>query len=127
MAPGNLSQPAGLDDEAGDRVGAVSLAQGGEHVGPRAPHAPGIRLHHPEIGTDHGGEVGLVDDEEIGPGDAGAALAWDLLAASDIDDVEGEVGEFRREGRREVVAAGFDQDQVELREVVGASRPPPRG
>ncbi len=46
----------------------------------------------------------------------GPALARDLVAGRDVDDVDRDVGELRREGGREIVAAGFDQDHVERRE-----------
>ena len=43
-------------------------------------------------------------------GDARSALARDLVAGGDVDDVDGDVGEFRAKGRRQVVAAGFHED-----------------
>ena len=46
----------------------------------------------------------------------GTALARDLLAAGDVDDVDRDVGELGREGRGEIVAAGFDENEIELRE-----------
>ena len=49
----------------------------------------------------------------------GPALARDLLAAGDVDDVDGEVGELGAEGGGEVVAAGFDQQQLEAGEAAG--------
>ena len=80
----------------------------------RAPaHALGVALHHLERGADMRGEVDLVDDQEVGAGDAGAALRGNLVPRGDIDHVDREIGELRRERRREIVAAGFDQDQVE--------------
>ncbi len=75
-----------------------------------------VALHHAEVGADERGEVGLVDDEQVRAGDAGAALARDLLAGRDVDHVDREVRELGAEGRREVVAAALDEDQVELRE-----------
>ena len=36
-------------------------------------------------------QVGLVDHEQVALGDAGAALARNLLAGGDVDDVDGEV------------------------------------
>ena len=49
----------------------------------------------------------------------GPALPRDLLAAGDVDDVDGEVGELGAEGGGEVVAAGFDQQQLEAGEAAG--------
>jgi CubicO group peptidase (beta-lactamase class C family) len=66
-----------------------------------------------EAGADERREVDLVDHQQVGAGDAGAALARDLVAGGDVDDVDRQVGQFRAEGGRQVVAAAFDQDQVE--------------
>ena len=60
-------------------------------------HLSGVALHHVQVGPDVGCEVGLVDDEEVGAGDARAAFAGDLVPCGDIDDVNGQVGEFRTE------------------------------
>ena len=101
-------------NEGRDLIDAFAFAQIGEHERPLPPHPLGVALHHFERGADVGREVDLVDDEEIGAGDAGAALPRDLLAGGDVDHVEGEVGELRREGGGEIVAAGFDQHQIEI-------------
>ena len=63
-------------------------------------------------------EVGLVDDQQVGLRDAGAALARDLLAAGDVDHVEREVRQLGAEGRGEVVAARLDEDHVEVGEAL---------
>ena len=52
----------------------------------------------------------------------GPPLRGNFLAARDVDHVDGEVGELRRKGRGEIVAARFDQDEVERRESAGAFR-----
>ena len=53
----------------------------------------GIALHHLERGADVRREVDLVDDQQIRLGDARPALARDLVAGSDVDHVEREVGQ----------------------------------
>src|SRR5436853_1905098 len=93
--------------------GALASFQVGEHERPAATDATGVLFHHLERGADVRGEIDLVDDEQVGTGDAGAALPRDLLALRYIDDVDCEVGELWAEGGGQVVAAGFDQDQVE--------------
>ena len=60
----------------------------------------------------HGREVNLVDDEQVGLGDAGAALARDFVPAAHIDDIDGEVCQFRAERGGEVVSAAFHQHQL---------------
>ena len=46
----------------------------------------------------------------------GPPLRGILSPADDVDHVEREVGQLRAEGRGEIVAAGFDEDEVEARE-----------
>src|SRR5205823_1771664 len=67
--------------------------------------------------ADMRGQVRLVDHQQVGPGDAGAALARDLVAARDVDDVDAQVRQLGAEGRGQVVAAALDDDQVQLREL----------
>ena len=54
-----------------------------------------VGFHHAEVGADVGREVGLVDDEQVALGDAGAALARDLLAGRDVDHVDRQVATAR--------------------------------
>ena len=110
-------QPALLLNKLGDLRHPVALAQVGHHERSDAAHALGIPLHDLKRGAHVGGEIDLIDHQEIGAGDAGTALGRDLVAGRDIDDVEREVGELGRERRRQVVAAELDQDQVELGEL----------
>src|SRR5829696_5339526 len=112
----SFGEPARLLDEARHRLDALAGAQVREHERPRAPHPSGVLLHDGEARADMRREVDLVDDEKVGAGDPGTALAWDLLAAGDVDDVDRQVGELWREGRGEVVAAGLDENEIELRE-----------
>src|SRR4051812_12861132 len=111
-----FAEPAGLLDEARHRLDALARAQIREHERPPAPHPPGVLLHDGEARADMRREVDLVDDEKVGAGDPGTALARDLLAAGDVDDVDRQVGELGREGRGEVIAAGLDENEIELRE-----------
>ena len=46
----------------------------------------------------------------------GPPLRGYFLAARDVDDIDREIGELGREGRRKVVAAQFDEDQIEIGE-----------
>jgi len=47
-------------------------------------------------------------------GDAGAAFARDFVTASDVDDVDGVIGEFAAEVGGQVVATGFDEEEFGL-------------
>ena len=56
----------------------------------------------------------LLIDEQIALRDAGPALARDLVAAGDVDDVDREVGELAAVLRGEVVAAALDEEELGL-------------
>ena len=97
-------------------------AQVGHHIGPAAgvqrAHAPGVGFHHRQVGADMRREVGLVDDQQVALGDAGPAFARDLLATGDVDHVQRQVRQLGAEGGGQVVAAGFDEDDVGVGEAV---------
>ena len=75
-----------------------------------AAHSFGVASHHVEIGADGGREVGFVDDEEVALRDAGAAFAGDFVAARDVNDLDGVIGQFAAETGCEIIAAGFDEE-----------------
>ena len=55
------------------------------------------------------GEIGFVDHQQIGLRNAGAAFARNFVAAGDVDDLDGVIGEFTAETGGQIVAAGFDE------------------
>ena len=79
-----------------------------------AAHPARIAVHDVEVGADQRREVDLVDHQQVGAGDAGPALARDLLARRHVDHVDREVGQLGREGGGEIVAARFDEHDLEL-------------
>ncbi len=81
------------------------LFQVGENKGLVSAHFAGVSVHYAQVRPDQGGEVGLIDDQQIRPGDARAALAGNFVTGRDVDDIDGDIGEFRRERRCQVVAA----------------------
>ena len=85
------------------------------------------RCHHVEVGADVRRQVDLVDDEQIAARHARAALARDLVAAGDVDDVDADVDELGAERRREVVAAGLEEHDLHVRERGAQRRRVPRG
>src|SRR5262245_26349486 len=108
-------QPTLVLDETGDGVDALAGAQIAEHEGTRAAHAPGVALHDRERGADVGREIDFVDHEQVGTRDARATFGRNLVASGDVDDVERQVRELRRKCRGQVVAPGFDQNEIERR------------
>src|SRR5215216_3436273 len=83
-----------------------------EHERPCASHPPRITLHHLEVGTDKMRQVGLVDHEQIRLRDAWTALARNLVAARDIDDIDRVISEVATELRGEIIASAFHEQQV---------------
>ena len=77
-----------------------------------APHAFGVAFHHGEVRADGWGEVDFIDDEEVGLSDAGTAFAGDFVATGNINDLDGEIGEFAAEAGGQIVAAGFEEEDV---------------
>ena len=102
----------GVEDVRNDFGEADVVFDLGEDVGAGAAHFFRVAFHDGEVCADGGGEVGFVDDEEVGLGDAGAAFARDFIAAGDVDDLDGVVGKFAAEAGGEIVTAGFEQEDV---------------
>src|SRR6266576_4392066 len=101
-------------DKADDAIEAYALPQIGHDEWAFATHPSRVGIHFFQRCADMRREVDLVDNEKVRPGDAGAALRGDLVAGGDVDHVDREIGEFGRECSCEIVAAGFDQHQIEI-------------
>src|SRR5262249_50055990 len=76
---------------------SVARLEAGEEERPLAAHRPGVALHHGKAGADVRREVDLVDDQEIRARDARSALARNLVAARDVDDIDRGVDELGAE------------------------------
>jgi hypothetical protein len=108
------AKTAGFGDEGHHVLDASAAA----HIGEQDAAAPcGFRipLHDIKIGTDMGREIHLVDHQQIRPGYGRAALARDFLALAHGDHVDRQVGQIGREGGGEIVAAGLNEDDVQVR------------
>src|SRR3954469_22541282 len=103
-------------DERDDALEAFAGLEVRKYERPRTAHALRVAVHYFQRRPDHRREVDLVDDEEVALGDARPALTRNLVAGRHIDDVQREVGKLGAEGGGQVVAARFDQNQVEARE-----------
>ena len=75
-----------------------------------------VAAHHREVGADQRRQVGLVDHQQVGAGDAGPALARHLVAAGHVDHEDLPVDQARAERGGQVVAAALHQHQVERAE-----------
>src|SRR5271166_2788526 len=77
-----------------------------------ASHLSRVALHHCERSADVGSKVHLVNYQQIGLGDARAALARNLFAACYVDHVNGQVGKLRAESGSKIVAPRFNKHDV---------------
>ena len=82
----------------------------------RASSAQPLRLtqHHLDRSAHQIGQVDLVDEQQVRVRLRWTTFARDLLAAGDVDHIDGVVHQLRAEGGRQVVAARFDQQQVQF-------------
>ena len=113
-----------MGDEMGMAPGVSHMGDNGVHPEavpdlrkdkrPVAPHGPRVAFHYAQVRPHGGGKVGFVNDQQVGLGNARTALAGDFIAAGDVDDVNGVVGEFAAEMGGEVVPTGFNQQQIGL-------------
>src|SRR5512140_1003847 len=108
----------GVEHVSDDLIHAYAVLDLGKQEGAVASHAPGITVHHGKIGADGGRQVGLVDHEQVGLSDPRAALARDLIAAGNIYDLDGVIGQFTAETGGQVIAAGLEQEQIAMMDLL---------
>ena len=71
-----------------DLIETDTMAHVGEIIRFRAPHSCGISVHDAEVRTNIWCEINFVDYEQWRLGNAWAALARNLIAFGDIDNVD---------------------------------------
>ena len=59
-------------------------------------------------------KIDLVDHQEVRSRNAGSTLPWNLVARGHIDDVDREIDQLGTERCAEVVAAAFDNHEIEV-------------
>src|SRR5579871_2612093 len=96
-----------------DAVEPLAAHQIREHEGPVSTHSPGVAIHHFERSSNKWREIDFVDYQQAAALDARPPLAGNLVAAGYVDYVDEGVHQFGTEGGRQVVAAAFDQDQLQ--------------
>src|SRR5690625_1578542 len=117
MVAGSLCQVCHHDifaDPGQNLVQAVVGLQLGEDERFIAPEFAGVFVHHVQVGTDVGSQIGFVDDEEVRFDHALAGFAWNLLTLGDVDNVHRKIDEFGAEGGRQVITTGFYEHNVEI-------------
>lgn len=103
-------------DPGDDGVEIVFALEVAKQEWPRSPLGLRVSLHHAEVGPDEWGEVDLVNDEEIAGANRGSTFSWDFVSFGDIDDVNERIDQLWGKGGGEIVAAAFDEQQLETGE-----------
>jgi len=94
----------GVPYERHDLLNANAVFDLGEHKGSLAAHGAGVTLHDGKVGPDGCGQVGFIDDQQIGLSYARSAFARNFIAAGDIDHVNAQIGQLAAKMSGEVVA-----------------------
>src|SRR3569833_3327568 len=102
-----------MDDERLDLVEPSTKLEVGEHKRLGAAHAPRIEFHHFQRRANIRRKINFIDYQQIGLGDAGPALARNLVASGDGDHVESQIGQLGTESGAEIVAATLDLVLIE--------------
>src|SRR5580704_7528268 len=110
LAPlsGRVHEPPSCDHKSCDLVDALAAFQIGKNKGTLCAHSSGVHFHYLKVCTYQSGQVDFVYDKKIRASDTRAALARYFFSRGNVDDIDRQVGKLGAEGRREVVAAGFD-------------------
>src|SRR5271168_1602934 len=86
-----------------------------EHKRPLSAHFFRIALHHFQRRAHIGSQVYLINHQQVGPHDAGTALARNFVALGHVNHVNPDVHQLRAERRRQIIAAALDENQFEPR------------
>ncbi len=108
----------GVQQVVDDVIHAAAMFHLRENDWARTTHGLGIARHHIQIGANGHRQVGFVDDQQVGLSDPGTAFAGDLVATRHINDVNRIVGQFPAEVGRQIVAAGFEQQDFRMEQAV---------
>src|ERR1700746_2241976 len=102
-------------DPGHDRVQAEGIAQICEYKWQVASHFPRVALHDFERGTHVRSKINFIYYKQVRASDSGTALARNLIALGDVDDVDPDVDELGAERGCKIIAAALDEDQLEAR------------
>ena len=105
----------GMNDVADYFIHAGTVTDLRENERAGAAHLAGVAIHDAQVRPYGRSQVGLVDDQQIGLGDAGSAFARNLVAASHVNDINSVIGQFAAEMGGQVVAAGFQQQKLGMK------------
>src|SRR5258708_24940947 len=99
-------------DRIGSRLNSRARSRVGRDYRPAGAYAFGLRQHRRKFDPDIGRQIDLVDDQEVAAEQPRSSFARNVVATGDVDHKHPPVDEIEREGRSEVVAARFEQDQL---------------
>src|SRR6266850_5348753 len=104
-----------MNDRADNVVHSDPVFDLGKNNGTATSHGVRVTLHYAKIGADSFRQIGLVDDEQVGLGNARTAFARDFVPAGNIDHVNAEVGHLPAKVGGKIISARFDQKQFGMK------------
>jgi|GEM_PF-6109532 len=102
----------GMEHMIDDLVHTYAMFNLRKNKWPIPSHLARIARHDIKISSDSGREIGLINYKQIGLRDARTALARNLVSTGHVDHIDRVIGEFAAEVRRQIIAAGFDQENL---------------
>src|SRR5258705_1269634 len=107
-------------DSGKDCIGNRSNSGAGTRIGrnhrPSLANPNGVGMHLLKIDANIGSEIDLIDDEQVASQKAWPSLPRDVITTGNINHEYPPVDEIKRKGRGEIVAARFEQDQLDAGE-----------
>jgi hypothetical protein len=94
-----------MNDRRDDGVNADAILDLRKDKGTAAPHGNGIALHHAKIRSDSLGEIGFIDDKQIGLRNTRATFARNLIAARNVNHINAVIGQLSAEVGGKIVSA----------------------
>jgi hypothetical protein len=103
-----------MNDVLNDFINAKAVFDLRKHKRTAPTHSLRVAFHDLQVRANASREISLVDDEQVRLRDSGATLAWDFISAANIDDLDSVIRKFTAEARSQIVAAGFNEQDVRL-------------
>src|SRR5258708_3248331 len=75
-------------------------------------HLASGTLHHSQIRTYGRRQISFVDDQQVGLSNSWPTFARNFVATGNVNDIDGEVGKFAAEVRGQIIASGFEKEDV---------------
>ena len=98
-----------------DGINSDAISNLCKHKRASASHGETVTFHNTKVSTNSPCEIGFIDDEKVGLGNARTSFSGDFVATSNVNNIDAEVSQFATEVSGEIVATRLDQKQISLK------------